>query len=195
MVIILASPWMQVGRGIVAVISCLFILGVMNMTQIDALTYGIPQEYLPMMLAGALVTGIISAYYFRRKKHDTAADNKAASGKIASTNDLPYDKRYDAMTFCALILAVAAGMYAAPFIVDQFVINAGMFSYVGAAAIASGVLTWAFGYMAHFGIQKALIDAARYAVTTSEVVKDVAGDFQQAADNVAQVIPDLNQKP
>lgn len=187
MVAILASPWMQVGRGIAAVISCLFILGVINMTKIDALTYGIPQEYLPFMLIGALVVGIISAYFFRRKKHDTAADNKTASGKIPSTNALPYDQRYDAMTLCALILGIAIGMYAAPFAVDQVFINAGMFIYAGMAAILAGVFVWVLGYIFHFGIQKAVIDAAKYAVDTTQVIKDSAGDFQQAVDNINSI--------
>lgn len=195
MVIILASPWMQVGRGIVTVISCLFILGVINMTKIDALTYGIPQEYLPFMLIGALVVGIISAYFFRKKKHDDAADNKSESGKIASTNALPYDQRYDAMTICALILGIAVGMYGAPMAVDQVFINAGVFIYAGMAAILAGVFVWVFGYIFHFGIQKAVIDAAKYAVDTTQVIKDSAGDFQQAVDNISQVIPDLNKKP
>ena len=184
MVAILASPWMQVGRGVAAVVSCLFILGVINMTKVDALTYGIPDEYLPYMLVGALLVGILSAVLFRIKKHDDAADNKAAAGKIASTNALPYDKRYDAMTLCALILGIAGGMYAAPFIVDQFVVNAGMFTYAGVSAVAAGVLVWVLGYIFHFGVQKFIIDTAKYAVDVTQTAKDAAGDIQQAVDNV-----------
>lgn len=187
MVDILASPWMQVGRGIAAVISCLTILGVIRMTKIDALTYGIPDEYLPYMLVGALVVGVISTILFRMKKHDDAADNKAAAGKIASTNALPYDKRYDIMTACALILAVATGMYLAPAVVDEIFINAGMFIHAGIAAILAGAFAWIYGYIFHFGVQKFIIDAAKYAVDVTQTMKDAKGDLQQAAQNIDDI--------
>lgn len=184
---ILASPWMQVGRGVVAVISCLIILGVINMTKIDALNYGIPDEYIPYMLVGALVVGVISTILFRRKRHDDAADNKVAAGKIASTNALPYDKRYDITTACALILAVATGMYLAPAVVDEIFINAGIYIHAGIAAILSGIFAWIYGYIFHFGVQKFIIDAAKYAVDVTQTMKDAKGDLQQAAQNIDDI--------
>lgn len=169
---ILASPWMQVGRGVVAVISCLAILGVINMTKIDALTYGIPEDYIAYMLVGALVLGLISTILFRMKRHDDAADSKVASGKIDSTNALPYDKRYDIMTACSLILAMAVGMYLTPAVVDEIFINAGVFIHAGVAAILSGVFVWIFGYILHFGVQKFIVDAGKYAVEVIQTAKD-----------------------
>ena len=187
MVAILVSPWIQVGRGVATVISCLFILGVINMSKIDALTYGIPDEYLPFMLIGALVFGIISAFLFRSWKHDRAADNKAAKGTIPDTNSLPFDKRYDAMTVAALIVAVALGMYTAPAAVDYFVINAGVFLYAAAAAILAAVFVWIMGYIFHFGIQKTIIDVAKYAVNVTQTAKDAMADIQQAINNVNDI--------
>ena len=187
MVAILVSPWIQVGRGVATVISCLLILGVINMSKIDALTYGIPDEYLPFMLIGALVFGIIFAYLFRSWRHDKAADNKAAKGTIPDTNSLPFDKRYDAMTIAALVVAVALGMYTAPAVVDYFVINAGVFLYAAAAAILTAVYVWIVGYIFHFGIQKTIIDVAKYAVSITQAAKDAMGDIQQAINNVNDI--------
>ena len=186
-VLLLASPWIQVGRGIMTIIACLFILKVIDMSKIDALTYGIPDEYLPFMLVGALVFGIISAFLFRSWKHDGAADNKAAKGTIPDTNSLPYDKRYDAMTVAALIIAVALGMYTAPAVVDYFVINAGVFLYAGAAALLSAVFVWIIGYALHFGIQKTIVDVAKYAVNITQTAKDAMVDIQQAINNVNDI--------
>ena len=157
------------------------------MSKIDALTYGIPDEYLPFMLIGALVFGIISAFLFRSWKHDRAADNKAAKGTIPDTNSLPFDKRYDAMTVAALIVAVALGMYTAPAAVDYFVINAGVFLYAAAAAILSAVFVWIMGYIFHFGIQKTIIDVAKYAVNVTQTAKDAMADIQQAINNVNDI--------
>lgn len=187
MVAILVSPWIQVGRGVATVISCLFILGVINMSKIDALTYGIPQEYLPFMLIGALVLGIISAFLFRSWKHDKAADRKAAKGTIPDTNSLPYDKRYDAMTVAALIVSIGLGMYTAPAAVDAVFINAGVLLYAAAAAILTGVFVWIVGYIFHFGIQKTIIDVAKYAVDVTQAAKDAMVDIQQAINNVNDI--------
>ena len=187
MVVILASPWMQVGRGIATVISCLIILKVINMSKIDALTYGIPQEYLPFMLIGALALGILSAFLFRSWKHDRAADNKAAKGSIPDTNSLPYDKRYDAMTIAALIVSIGLGMYVAPAAVDAIFINAGAFIYAAAAAILTGIFVWIVGYIFHFGVQKTIIDVAKYAVSVTQAAKDAMGDIQQAINNVNEI--------
>ena len=47
----------------------------------------------------------------------------------------------------------------------------------------------------HLGAREFIIQAGKYAVETSEAIKDAKEDIDAAAENVAQVIPDLNQKP
>lgn len=187
MVHILASPWMQVGRGIVTVISCLIILGVLNMSKIDAITYAIPEEYLPYMLIAAILAVLLIGYIVRSKLHADAADNKVANGTIENTNSLPYDKRYDVLTLIASILAAGVGMYAAPALVDQLFINAGAGIFAGMTFIAAGVLVAIFIPLLHCGARVTIIQAAKYAVDVTEAVKEAAGDIQQAIDNVNEV--------
>ena len=75
-------------------------------------------DYMVYMLIASIVLGFLAAITLRAYDHNKAADNKAAKGDIASTNDLPYDKRYDLCTAVAFVCGSALGMYAAPAIID-----------------------------------------------------------------------------
>lgn len=169
---IAASPWTILIRGVAAGVSCLLILGVINMQAVDVSAYGIPPEYLPVMLVAGLVIGIIASYLLRSKLHNDAADNKVAEGKISSTNALPYDKRYDAMTIAGFILGVASGIALTPVVVDYLFIGAGMWTFAIIAGIMSGVCAIFWIYTLHFGIRTALIDAAKYAVSVKDAVQE-----------------------
>ena len=180
---IAASPWTILIRGVAAGVSCLLILGVINMQAVDVSAYGIPPEYLPMMLVAGLIAGIIFSYLIRSRLHDKAADNEAAEGKIPSTNNLPYDKRYEAMTIAGFILGVATGIATTPLAVDYFTVNAGMGTHVIFAGILAAVFTVVWIYFLHFGIRTTLIDAAKYAV---EIVDSI--------DEAKEIIQSANQK-
>lgn len=169
---IAASPWTILARGIAAGVSCLLILGVINMQAVDISMYGIPQEYLPVMLVAGLVIGLMTSFLLRSKLHNDAADNKVAEGKITSTNALPYDKRYDAMTIAGFILGVASGIALTPVAVDYLFIGAGMWTFAIVAGILSGVCSAFWIYTLHFGIRTAIIDAAKYAVSVKDAVQE-----------------------
>ena len=162
---------------------------------IDLTNYAIPEDYMVYMLIASIVLGFLAAITLRAYDHNKAADNKAAKGDIASTNDLPYDKRYDLCTAVAFVCGSALGMYAAPAIIDAIFIGAGMFTFIGVSALASAFFVVVLIRLLHLGAREFIIQAGKYAVETSEAIKDAKADLDEAAENVAQVIPDLNQKP
>ena len=192
----LLSPLMMLMRIGTGALLCIFMIQYkVNSMMIDLTNYAIPDEYLVYMLVASIVLGFMAAITLRAYDHNKAADNKAAKGDIASTNDLPYDKRYDLCTAVAFICGSALGMYAAPAIIDAIFIGAGLFTFIGVSAIASAFFVVVLIRLLHLGVREFIIQAGKYAVKTSEAIKDAKEDFDVAADNVAQVIPDLNQKP
>ena len=192
----LLSPFtmlMRIGTG---TLLCLFMIkSKVNHMMIDLTNYAIPEDYMVYMLVASIVLGFLAAITLRAYDHNKAADNKAAKGDIASTNDLPYDKRYDLCTAVAFVCGSALGMYAAPAIIDAIFIGAGVFTYIGVSALASAFFVVVLIRLLHLGAREFIIQAGKYAVETSEAIKDAKEDIDAAAENVAQVIPDLNQKP
>lgn len=174
------SPWTQVGRGVLALVSCLIILRVIDMDKIDALTYAVPQEYLPVMLIAVIIMGGLVMLATRKWLHERAADNKVAKGEIPDTNSLPFDKRYDAGTAVAFILGAGLGLFLAPAALDQVVINAGMWLHMAAAAVLTAVFVPMFILILHWGIRQFLVNVSKYAVDLSKTVTDVVADLQQA---------------
>lgn len=192
----LLSPLMMLMRIGTGALLCIFMIQYkVNSMMIDLTNYAIPDEYLVYMLVASIVLGFMAAITLRAYDHNKAAENKAAKGTIASTNDLPYDRRYDLCTAVAFICGSALGMYAAPAVIDAIFIGAGMFTFIGVSAIASAFFVVILMRLLHLGVREFIIQAGKYAVKTSEAIKDAKEDFDAAADNVAQVIPDLNQKP
>lgn len=184
---------MRIGTG--ALLCLLMIKLKVNYMMIDLTNYAIPEDYMVYMLIASIVLGFLAAITLRAYDHNKAADNKAAKGDIASTNDLPYDKRYDLCTAVAFVCGSALGMYAAPAIIDAIFIGAGMFTFIGVSALASAFFVVVLIRLLHLGAREFIIQAGKYAVETSEAIKDAKADLDEAAENVAQVIPDLNQKP
>lgn len=157
------SPYMQAVRGIVAGISCLTVLGVIRMNQVDMATYGIDAEFIPVMLVAALVVGVIVALILTMLYHERAVDNKVAEGKIRNASELPYDTRYQLMSVLALIFGVATGMGLAPFAVDYLTVNAGMWTHTIAAGVVTAVAVWFWTSVLHTGIRVTVIKAAEFA--------------------------------
>lgn len=192
----LLSPLMMLMRIGTGALLCIFMIQYkVNSMMIDLTNYAIPDEYLVYMLVASIVLSFMAAITLRAYDHNKAAENKAAKGTIASTNDLPYDRRYDLCTAVAFICGSALGMYAAPAVIDAIFIGAGMFTFIGVSAIASAFFVVILMRLLHLGVREFIVQAGKYAVETSEAIKDAKEDFDAAADNVAQVIPDLNQKP
>ena len=192
----LLSPLMMLMRIGTGALLCIFMIQYkVNSMMIDLTNYAIPDEYLVYMLVASIVLGFMAAITLRAYDHNKAAENKAAKGTIASTNDLPYDRRYDLCTAVAFICGSALGMYAAPAVIDAVFIGAGMFTFIGVSAIASAFFVVILMRLLHLGVREFIIQAGKYAVKTSEAIKDAKEDLDAAAENVAQVIPDLNQKP
>lgn len=192
----LLSPLMMLMRIGTGALLCIFMIQYkVNSMMIDLTNYAIPDEYLVYMLVASIVLGFMAAITLRAYDHNKAAENKAAKGTIASTNDLPYDKRYDLCTAVAFICGSAIGMYAAPAIIDAIFIGAGLYTFIGVSALASAFFVVVLIRLLHLGVREFIIQAGKYAVETSEAIKDAKEDIDAAAENVAQVIPDLNQKP
>lgn len=179
---IAASPWTILIRGIAAGVSCLLILGVINMQAVDMATYGINPVYMPAVLVGALVVGVLVSVIVTMLFHERAAENKVKEGKIASVNDLPYNTKYLMMTVLGLILGVGCGIGLAPFAVDYFTINAGMWTYTIAASIGSGFASAFWISALHTGIRVTLVKAAEYA-------KDAILGVEEAKEIIQSVNP------
>ena len=163
---VMSSPWTILARGIVAGVSCLLILGVINMSTVDMATYGIDPTFMPAVLVGTLVVGVLVAVIVTMLFHERAAENKVKEGKIASVDDLPYNNKYLAMTVLGLVLGVGCGIGLAPFVVDYFTVNAGMWTYTVTAAVISGMATAFWISALHTGIRVTLVKAAEYAKET-----------------------------
>lgn len=180
MLTVLLSPWTQVGRGVLALVSCLIILKVIDMDKIDALTYAVPEEYIPGMLLAVIIMGGLLMVATRKWLHEKAADNKVAKGEIENTNSLPFDKRYDAATAAAYIVGAALALYCTPAAIDQIFINAGWGLYVGMSAVLAMVFVPVLTMILHWGIRQFLVNATKYAVDLNQTIKESVADLEQA---------------
>lgn len=157
------SPYAQAIRGVVAGISCLTILGVIHMEQVDMATYGIDAGFIPAMLVASLVIGVIVALIITMLFHERAVDNKRAEGKIRSAAELPFDTRYKLMSVLGFILGVATGMGLAPFVVDYLTVNAGLWTHTIVSGVLSAVAVAFWISVLHTGIRVTVIKAAEFA--------------------------------
>lgn len=190
----LFSPWLLMGRVGTGAFLCLAFFQIKVDTMIDVTKFGVNEEYMVYMLIASIVLGFFAAVALRAYDHNKAADNKVANGTIPDTNSLPYDKRYDLCTAISFILGSAIGMYAAPVIIDSFIEGAGLWTFVAVSALASALAVVILMRLLHLGVREFIIQAGKYAVKTSEAVKDAKKDIDEAKDNLAEVIPSLNQR-
>lgn len=175
---ILLSGWLQLGRGILALASVIYILGGMRM--IDAAQYAIPTEYIPFMLVGVVIAALVFGTLTERWLKERAADNKVAEGKIADTSELKTDIRYRGGTVAAMIVAMGLGMGLAPVAIDMYVLNAGWFIHAVTAfviaSVAVAVLTIGF----HWGLRLTLVRWREYISTIVPEIKDTVDATQDA---------------
>ena len=184
----LLSPFMMLMRIGTGAFLCIFMVQFkVNSMMIDLTNYTIPESYIVYMLVASIVLGFMAAITLRAYDHNKAADNKAEAGTIASTNDLPYDKRYDLCTAVAFICGSALGMYAAPAIIDAIFVGAGMFTYIGVSALASAFFVVILMRLLHLGVREFIIQAGKYAVNTTEAIKDAKEDIDEATENISEI--------
>lgn len=184
----LFSPWTLLARVGTGAFLCLVAYRIkVKPMMIDVTKFAVNEEYMVYMLIASIVLGFLAAIALRAYDHNKAADNKAAKGEIPDTNSLPYDKRYDLCTAIAFICGSALGMYAAPVIIDAFVVGAGMWTFVGVAALASAFFVVILMRLLHLGVREFIIQAGKYAVKTSEAAKDAKADIDEAVGNLNEL--------
>ena len=185
----LFSPWLLMGRVGTAALLCLAFFQIKVDTMIDVTKFGVNEEYMVYMLVASIFLGFLAAVALRAYDHNKAADHKAAKGEIPNTNSLPYDKRYDLCTAIAFICGSAIGMYAAPVIIDAFIEGAGQWTYIGVSALASAFFVVILMRLLHLGVREFIIQAGKYAVDTSEAIKDAKKDIDTAVGNLNELNP------
>ncbi len=183
----LFSFWVLLYRLGAGAALCLLLIQLEKDTMIDVTKFGVNDEYVVMMLVASLIVGFLAAAMLRAYDHNKAADNKAAKGTIASTNDLPYDKRYDLCTAVSFVLGTAIGMCITPVIINAFFIGAEQVTYCIVSALASAFFVVVLMRLLHLGLREFIIQASKYAVDTSKVVKDAKKDVDEAIDNLNQL--------
>lgn len=145
----------------------------------DVTNYGIPEDYLVVMLVASLIMGLLTAICLRRYYHDKAAEDAGYENPY----DLAYDRRYDLGTAVGFILGVAGGMYACPALVDYLFIGAGMWCFVLVSALATAVLVVVITTALHFGLRKFLIKTKEYFESISEVAGDLMDTVKDLMDD------------
>lgn len=185
----LFSPWLLMGRVGTAALLCLAFFQIKVDTMIDVTKFGVNEEYMVYMLIASIFLGFLAAVALRAYDHNKAADHKADKGEIPNTNSLPYDKRYDLCTAIAFICGSAIGMYAAPVIIDAFIEGAGMWTFIGVSALASAFFVVILMRLLHLGVREFIIQAGKYAVDTSEAIKDAKKDIDTAVGNLNELNP------
>ncbi len=185
----LFSPWLLMGRVGTAALLCLAFFQIKVDTMIDVTKFGVNEEYMVYMLIASIFLGFLAAVALRAYDHNKAADHKADKGEIPNTNSLPYDKRYDLCTAIAFICGSAIGMYAAPVIIDAFIEGAGMWTFIGVSALASAFFVVVLMRLLHLGVREFIIQAGKYAVDTSEAIKDAKKDIDTAVGNLNELNP------
>lgn len=170
---LLLSPWMQVGRGIWALVSILIILEATKM--IDVNTIVTPEAYLPLMLAASVVMAILIGKLVNDTFYHQAVDNKIAEGKIVSAAELPQDRRYQLGTVVSMILAIGTGMFLTAYVIDYIgIVGAGQWTFVAFAGILSAISVAVYILILHWGLREFLVRASDYAVDLAQTVKDAA---------------------
>lgn len=173
------SPYTLTARGVMALAAILYINGVIDMGMIDVSNYGIPEDYIPYMLAAALILGLLSAIGLRRHFHDKAATDAGYKNPY----ELPYDKRYDFGTVVGFLLGSAAGMYMAPAVADAVFVGAGQWTFVLCAALSAALMVVVITTLIHFGLRK-------WVIKTKEYYESVVDDIKDLVDTVTKPLDD-----
>ena len=175
------SPYTLAARGVMVAVSILYINGVIDMGMIDVSNYGIPDEYVPYMLAAVLILGLLTAIGLRRHFHDKAATKAGYENPY----DMAYDKRYDFGTVVGFLLGSAAGMYMAPAVADAVFIGAGQWTFVLCAGLSSALMVVVITTLIHFGLRK-------WVIKTKEYYEDVVDDIKDLVDTVTKPLDDAS---
>lgn len=132
------------------------------LSMIDVTNIGIPKEYEIPIIITAIAVVLIVGLLMRERLHDIAADKKVAEGKIASTNDLPFDKRYDIMTALGAIIGGFFGVFAGGVFISSYVVGAQTWTYVFFTAVFVAIFVVCAIYILHMGIRLFLVKAKEY---------------------------------
>lgn len=176
---IVFSPVTMGVRALWTVLALLYIYGVIDMAFIDVTNYGIPEEYLVPMLVAVLIMGLLTAIGIRRFFHDKAATNAGYKNPF----DLAYDKRYDFGTVVGFILGAAAGMYAAPAVVDAVFIGAGMWIFALVAGLCAAFFVVVVTTLIHFGLRKWVIKTKDYFIDITDTIQDAITEIKDKLDD------------
>lgn len=158
------------------------------MEKLDATMFGVSEEFIVPMLIAVLLCSLVAGLTIRRVLHNKAADNKVASGKIATTNDLPYNKTYDAGTVAAFIVSCATGICSAPAVVDATMVNAGLWAHVIVAGLIAMVLTVVLTYVFHVGLRVFIVQAKDYIVGLIKDVTDAKTEIEAAVSDAKKAV-------
>ena len=159
------SPYTLTARGVMALAAILYINGVIDMGMIDVSNYGIPEDYMPFMLAAALILGLLNPY------------------------DMAYDKRYDFGTVVGFLLGSAAGMYMAPAVTDAVFTGAGQWTFVLCAALSAALMVVVITTLIHFGLRKWVIKTKEYYESVIDDIKDLVDTVTKPLDDAASAEP------
>lgn len=179
------SPYTLTARGVMAMVAILYINGVIDMGMIDVSNYGIPEDYMPFMLAAALILGLLTAIGLRRYFHDKAATKAGYENPY----DMAYDKRYDFGTVVGFLLGSAAGMYMAPAVTDAVFTGAGQWTFVLCAALSAALMVVIITTMIHFGLRKWVIKTKEYYESVVDDIKDLVDTVTKPLDDAASAEP------
>lgn len=181
---ILLSGWLQLGRGVLALASVIYILGGVRM--IDASQYAIPTEFIPFMLVGVVIAALLFGTLTERWLKEKAADNKVAEGKIADTSELQTDIRYKGGTVAAMIVAMGLGVGLAPVVIDMYVLNAGWFIHAVVSFVIASVAVAALTILFHCGLRLSLVRWREYISTIVPEIKDTIDATQDAVGAITK---------
>jgi hypothetical protein len=192
---LISSPWIQVGRGVWALISILILLEVFKM--IDVTTISTPEEYIPFMLASTLIMAILIGKLTNDTLYHKAVDNKIASGKIESAAELPQDNRYLFGTIVSMILAIGTGLFATAYLIEYIgIVGAGQWTYVCMSGLTSAVSVAVYILILHWGLREFLVRASDYVVSLADTVKESASKVtvaKETAEDINEIINDLKE--
>lgn len=182
---LILSPWLQAGRGVGVIVSCLIILGVINMAEIDISVIQTPEAFLPFMLAAAVIMAFLGAFIYQERAFQNAGENKLKNGKIESLAKFKKDNRYVIGTVIAIIFGAGAGMYLTAYVIDYAgIIGAGQWTFVVIAGlIACGVSVILTG-VNHLGVRLFLVKAKNW---VSDCVGAVTECVPEIVDDIKKV--------
>lgn len=171
------------GTGIWAALCVLFMWKVSDMERLDVSDYAMPAACSAGVVVASIVCAIIFGMFMRAWLHERAADNKVANGKIATTNDLPYNRTYDIGTVAGMMVGAAMGYILSPLLIELFLIGAGpAWYYVAAGAISAvGTVFWVMAF--HCGLRLAIVRAKDYVFGIYDDLHDIKDEVESKEED------------